>query len=122
MDQATFNQKIQYFNDNMPKDCPILYSMKIIGSKWKIPIMWHLMLKDGLHYNELKRKVGDITNTMLTKSLRELENDGLLTRHDYGTVPPSVTYHLTDLGKELINTLGELFDWGKKHMDSRNLL
>ncbi len=56
---------------------PNFYSMKIIDSKWKIPVMWYLMLNDGQHYNELKRSIGVITNTMLTKSLRELEEDGL---------------------------------------------
>ncbi len=96
--------------------CPILHSMKIIGSKWKIPILWYLMLKDGQHYNELKRTIGGITNTMLTKSLRELEADGLVSRHDYATVPPSVSYHLTDMGKKFIGTMGELFDWGREHM------
>lgn len=67
--------------------------------------LWYLMLKDGQHYNELKRTVEGITNTMLTRSLRELEEDGLLYRHDHQTNPPSVTYHLTDLGKSLIDTM-----------------
>ncbi len=119
MKQKDFNQKIQFFKDEMPEKCPIIYSMKIIGSKWKIPIMWYLMLNDGQHYNELKRSIGNITNTMLTKSLRELEEDGLVYRHDYQTIPPSVTYHLTDLGKDLIGTMGELFNWGKKHMENK---
>lgn len=113
MDPTVFDQKIAYFKQNMPPQCPILYSLKIIGSKWKIPILWHLMLEDGQHYNQLKRTVGNITNTMLTKSLRELEHDGLVRRHSYETVPPAVTYHLTDLGKSLVLTMGELFDWGK---------
>ncbi|MCC4410777.1 winged helix-turn-helix transcriptional regulator [Weissella confusa] len=52
---------------------------------------------------------------MLTKSLRELEEDGLLKRISKGTVPPSVTYHLTDTGKSLIYTMGDLFEWGKTH-------
>ena len=116
MNQNEFDKKIKYFHENMPKQCPILYSMKIIGSKWKIPIMWYLMLNDGQHYNELKRSIGSITNTMLTKSLRELEEDGLLKRISKGTVPPSVTYHLTDTGKDLIYTMGDLFEWGKKHI------
>lgn len=117
MNQKDFDQKIQYFNDTMPENCPIIHSMKILGSKWKVPILWYLMLEDGRHYNELKRTVGDITNTMLTRSLRELEEDDLIYRHDHQTNPPSVTYHLTELGKGLINTMGELFEWGKKHQE-----
>lgn len=118
MEQQTFDAKVNYFKENTPENCPIIHSMKIIGSKWKIPVLWYLTLNDGQHYNELKRTIGGITNTMLTRSLRELEEDGLLCRHDYGTVPPSVTYHLTDMGKALINTMGELFEWGIAHMKS----
>lgn len=114
--QNEFDEKIKYFKDNMPASCPIIYSMKIIGSKWKIPVMWYLMLNDGQHYNELKRSIGSITNTMLTKSLRELEEDGLVKRISYGTVPPSTTYHLTQTGKNLIYTMGDLFEWGKDQM------
>lgn len=117
MNQKEFDQKIQYFNNSMPETCPIIHSMQILGSKWKVPILWYLMLQDGQHYNELKRTVDSITNTMLTRSLRELEEDGLIYRHDYETVPPSVSYHLTELGKTLIGTMGELFEWGKKHLE-----
>ena len=117
MKEQEFNHKVQYFKQEMPENCPITHSMKIIGSKWKIPILWYLMLEDGQHYNHLKRTIGGITNTMLTKSLRELEEDGLVYRHDYGTVPPSVSYHLTAIGKDFIKTMSELFDWGKKHME-----
>lgn len=114
MDQKTFENKAHTLNKEMPEYCPITYSMSIIGSKWKIPILWKLILDDGQHYNHLKRMVDGITNTMLTKSLRELETDGLIVRHSDGTVPPSVTYHLTDLGKELVYTMEELFNWGQK--------
>lgn len=114
MEQNIFEEKINHFKNTMPKNCPIIYSMKIISSKWKIPILWYLILEDGQHYNQLKRTLSGITNTMLTKSLREMESDGLVRRHCYSTVPPSVTYHLTDLGKELVFTMGELFEFGKK--------
>lgn len=96
--------------------CPILHSMEIIGSKWKMPIIWQLTLEDGLHYNELRRRVGKITNTMLTRCLRDLEREGLVRRHSCHTIPPSVSYHLTAIGKELLPALEGLFAWGNKHM------
>lgn len=115
MDQNKYDKIIKRFNDEMPQYCPITYSMKVLGSKWKIPIIFKLMIEDGQHYNHLKRMVGNnITNFMLTKSLRELESDGLITRHDDHQVPPSVTYHLTSLGKDLAMTMNQLFDWGQK--------
>ena len=98
------------------KKCPIVYAMELIGSKWKIPILWNLTKEDGLHYNEIKRRIHGITNTMLTKCLRELEEDKLIYRISYDIVPPSVSYHLTDMGKELIPSLNGLFDWGEQHM------
>ena len=121
MDSAAFDEKVRHFERTMPAQCPILYSMDIIASKWKIPIIWYLMLRDGQHYNELKRTVSGITNTMLTKSLRELEADGLLQRRDHGGVPPSVTYHLTGSGREFIGVMGELFEWGKKMQVRRSV-
>ena len=81
-----------------------------------------MVFDDGQHYNQLKRRIGTITNTMLTKSLRELEKDGLLIRKSSGTVPPSTTYHLTQLGKNLIYTIGDLFEWGKKHMEDEHII
>lgn len=96
--------------------CPIIYAMELIGSKWKMPILWNLTQEDGLHYNELKRRIHGITNTMLTKCLRELEAEELIQRVSYGTVPPSVSYHLTSLGKKLIPSLDGLYAWGEEHM------
>ena len=101
------------YEDDTLNQCPIVYAMELIGSKWKIPILWNLTQEDNLHYNELKRRILGITNTMLTRALRELETDGLLTRNSAGTVPPSVTYELTHLGKQLIPSLEGLYAWGE---------
>lgn len=98
--------------------CPIQYAMEMVGSKWKMPIIWQLTIEDGLHYNELKRRVNGVTNTMLTRCLRELEDEQLILRHSLGTIPPSVTYHLTEMGKELLPALQGLFAWGNKHMEA----
>lgn len=102
--------------------CPIVYAMELIGSKWKLPILWNLTQEDGLHYNELKRRIHGITNTMLTKCLRDLDEEGLISRISYGTVPPSTTYHLTDLGSQLIPSLNDLYQWGEKHMQTKKTL
>lgn len=72
------------YEDDTLNQCPIVYAMELIGSKWKIPILWNLTQEDNLHYNELKRRILGITNTMLTRALRELETDGLLTRNSAG--------------------------------------
>lgn len=107
-------------NDVANKKCPILCAMEVIGSKYKLPIVWYLHEKENTRFNELKRRIPGISNLMLTKSLRELEADGLVVRCELISAPPKVVeYSLTDLGKELIPALNELYVWGEKILKSR---
>lgn len=119
MNKFSFEKKIEKIklDHKANEKCPLIHSIEVINSKWKIPILWNIMLEDGIHYNQLKRKVEGITNTMLTKSLKELEKDGLINRMSYGTIPPSVSYFLTDIGRELILASIELQKWGMLHME-----
>ena len=94
--------------------CPIVYAMNTIGKKWKIPILWNLAENRSLHYNELKRLIAPVTNTMLTRCLRELEASGLVRRLNHRTIPPSVEYRLTQRGRSLMPALQELYRWGKE--------
>ncbi len=99
-------------------ECPILYAMKLIGQKWKLPILWYLAdAKDQtLRYGQLEKKVVGITATMLTKCLRELEQDKLVTRTQYATIPPTVEYTLAKRGKTLIPALESLYKWADEQM------
>ena len=101
--------------------CPILYAMEIIGQKWKLPILWYIADAENqkLRYRELERKVVGITATMLTKDLRELENDGLISRKQYSTIPPTVEYSLTEKGKTLIPALDTLYHWADDQMKAK---
>ena len=102
-------------SDVVNKKCPILCAMEVIGSKWKLPIVWYLHEKENTRFNELHRRIPGITNFMLTKSLRELETDGLVVRRELISEPPKVVeYSLTDFGRELIPALNELYVWGQK--------
>ncbi|MCO5385831.1 MAG: helix-turn-helix transcriptional regulator [Desulfosporosinus sp.] len=96
--------------------CPLIYALEIIGKKWKLPIMWYLFDNDFTRYNELKRKVKGITNMMLTKSLKELEEHNLIVRIQYETIPPKVEYALTERGKALLPALKELSIWGEEQL------
>lgn len=112
-------KKIECKHENpYRKKCPIVFAMELIGSKWKLPILWQLAQEDNLHYNEIKRRVNGVTNTMLTRCLRELEELGLISRYSYETIPPSVTYRLTEVGKELLPALNGLYMWGEKYMQN----
>lgn len=99
--------------------CPVIYTLSLIGQKWKIPILWHLAEDGNLRYGELKKKIWGITNLMLTKSLRELEKDNLISRKDFSEKVLHVEYSLTERGKSLIPILKSIDDWGKKQMESR---
>ena len=97
--------------------CPITYALSFIGQKWKIPILWHLADEGTLRYNKLKRGVYGITNMMLTKSLQELEENGLIARKQYDSIPPKVEYSLSERGKTLIPVLKDLDAWGKRQIE-----
>ncbi|SEJ43451.1 transcriptional regulator, HxlR family [Propionispira arboris] len=104
-------------NDNIyESNCPIIYALNVVGQKWKLPIMWRLSENETTRYNELKRSVNGITNMMLTKSLKELEEHELIVRTQYETIPPKVEYFLTQRGKSLLPSLNELYKWGEEQI------
>ena len=87
------------------------------GSKYKLPILWYLHKKKSTRYNELKRRIPEMTNIMLTKSLRELEADGLVERKILKNSPPKeILYSLTENAMELLPAMNELYAWGCSHM------
>ena len=102
-------------------DCPILYAMRIIGQKWKLPILWYVADAENqtMRYKELERRVVGITATMLTKCLRELEGDELIHRRQYNTIPPTVEYSLTERGKTLIPALEAVYAWAEEQMTAK---
>ena len=92
--------------------------MNLIGQKWKLPILWYIADSENqtLRYRELERKVVGITAKMLTKCLRELEQDQFITRKQYSTIPPTVEYSLADRGKSLIPALESVYQWADEQM------
>lgn len=91
--------------------CPLQHAMEMIGGKWKLPILCALAVDGSTRYNDLKRKLGGISNTMLAKSLKELEDNGLVTRTEYMEVPIRVEYQSTDKAKALTPILAQLAQW-----------
>ena len=93
---------------------PIDLSLKVIGGKWKIPIIW--MLKDGVkRYGELRRSLPKVTHKMLTQQLRELESDEIISRKVFPEVPPKVEYNLTFLGQSVIPIIDLLKEWAEQY-------
>ena len=91
---------------------PITNSLKLIGGKWKIAIIYNL--NDGpKRFGELKRILPPITQQMLTKQLREMERDQLVHRKVYEVIPPRVEYSLTKFGRSLEPVMNSWCTWGK---------
>jgi len=102
-------------------DWPIDATLDVIGGKWK-PLIIYALNDETLRFSQLLDKLQPrITQRMLTKQLRQLEGDGLITRKVYTQVPPKVEYSLTELGKSLMPILDQLCEWGSEHMGERIL-
>lgn len=87
---------------------------------WKGVILYHLM-KGTLRFNALKRELGDCSQRLLIKQLRELEAGGLVTRTVHAVVPPRVDYSITEEGHSLEPILNDLLDWGERWLRKRGL-
>lgn len=94
-------------------DCPVELTMRLIGGKWKLLILWELMLEPVLRNGALARKLPGITGKMLVQQLRELEEDGLVARTSFPVVPPRVEYRLTELGKSFQPVMEAMSAWGE---------
>lgn len=94
-------------------DCSLSYALAAIDGKWKLPCLFVLCMNGAVRYNVLKRALG-ASNMMLMSTLKELEEYGLVERHQYNEVPPRVEYSATELAMELAPTLMSLGEWGDK--------
>jgi DNA-binding HxlR family transcriptional regulator len=92
--------------------CAVELTLSVIGGVWKPLILFHLLVGKK-RFMELARAIPDVTQRMLTLQLRELETDGLVTRHVFAEVPPRVEYDVTPLGRTLGPLMLALRDWGE---------
>ncbi len=95
--------------------CSVEAALDVIGGKWKPLILWALG-NDVLRFGELQKGLPGVNTKMLTKQLRELEEDGVIKRMVYPEVPPRVEYSITDFGKTLIPILEALCNWGANYL------
>ena len=100
-----------------PKICPVRHVMAQIGDKWSILILTALD-RGRARFSEVKRSIPDISQRMLTKTLRSLERDGLVNRIVTPTVPPRVDYELTQLGRSLVEVLGPVAEWSESNRET----
>ena len=109
-------------NTNEVKDalfpkCPIRNILSRIGDKWSMLVLYTLETDEAKRFKELQRNIPDISQKMLTATLKMLEADGLVKREAFAEVPPRVEYSLSDKGKTLLPHLIALLSWATVNMD-----
>ncbi len=91
--------------------CPVATAVSLIGGKWKLLILRNLRMRPW-RFNELQRDLDGISQKVLTDSLRQMTDDGLVYRRDYREIPPKVEYGLTELGMQMLPIIDALADFG----------
>lgn len=102
--------------ETLDATCTTAYALNLIGTRWKLIIFYNLR-QGPLRFTELKNKIPNITERMLSLSLRELEKDLLVSRTVYPEVPPRVEYELTSAGRALDPVWNLLNEWGRMHKE-----
>ncbi len=99
-----------------PDICPVRHVLKGIAEKWSILVLAGLKA-DQQRFSDLRRLVPDVSQRMLTQTLRRLERDGYVSRHVTPSIPPRVDYALTELGRSLVDCLAPLAKWASSHRE-----
>lgn len=107
--------KIDIVTDEIA-DCPIYKTMLLFQGKWNVWVLFELSRNSAMRFSELKKSIPGISNTMLTATLKSLEEKGLVNRIQFNELPPHVEYSATDKAKELHRIFDEMSNWGEKYL------
>lgn len=102
--------------DVYAKNCPSRMILDRISNKWSMLILNRLR-EEKVRFNQLRREIDGISQKVLSQTLKNLERDGLIHREAFPTVPVTVEYSITDLGRTLSDTVHILTHWAEKHYD-----
>lgn len=100
------------------EDTPFGYTLAMIGGKWRLVILYWLAEQEATRFNELRRRIGHITEKTLSVQLKEMERDGLVVRTEYPHIPPKVEYRLSEKGMSLYPLMEQMCAWGEAHRDA----
>lgn len=109
------NKSVPVANATTDGCVAIAETLSRVGDKWTVLVIASLSSGEPRRYSELRRKLEGISQRMLTLTLKGLEQDGLVTRTLYPTIPPRVDYELTPLGRKLVSPLQALYEWAVQH-------
>ena len=97
-------------------ECPVQKILNLFQGKWNLRIIYELSQHESMRFGELKKAVPDISNTVLTSTLKALENQGLVLRQQFNEVPPHVEYSLTESAKALDKVFQTMREWGNRYL------
>ncbi|HEL1661181.1 winged helix-turn-helix transcriptional regulator [Streptococcus suis] len=104
------------FTHHTVPECPFVTTQSVLSGKWSILLLHHI--EEGpIRFNEMHRRLTGISQATLTKQLRQLEDDGLITRKVYAQVPPKVEYELSEIGQEFKLVLQQIEVFGDKYIN-----
>ena len=107
----------KFNNEDTTARCVPMSSLQsVLSGKWKILILWYIAFYKVQRFGELMRRLDGITQSTLTKQLRELENDGFVHREIYKEIPPKVEYTLTVMGKSFVPILNDMMNWSQLNL------
>lgn len=103
--------------DALYPDCPIRNVLSRVGDKWSMLVLFTLENNSSQRFKELQRNIPDISQKMLTATLKMLEGDGLVCREAFPEIPPRVEYSLTEKGESLLPLIDNLLSWASENME-----
>lgn len=103
--------------DSLYPKCPVRNVLNRVGDKWSMLVLFTLESTPTIRFKELQRNIPDISQKMLTTTLKTLEADGLIIRKAYPEIPPRVEYELTSRGKSLLPLIDNLLSWASTNID-----
>lgn len=109
--------KVTVLDKKDAENCPYRDVINRIGDKWSLLIL-AVLEQNPTRFNELKRTIGDISQKVLTKTLRDLESDGYISRIVFDTSPPKVIYQLTEMGLSVLRPIHKLVEWAESNHDA----
>ncbi len=114
-------QETTVSEETLHEICPLTMTQNVISGRWKAVILWHLSQHDSIRFGELMRKIQGISKAILSKQLKELEEDRLVHRKVYEEVPPKVEYSLTAYGETILPVIEAMQTFGKQLMKDQTI-
>lgn len=111
------------YQPKLPKDlrCPLEFALEFFSGRWKSRILCLLYSENSVRYNDIKKALDSVSDTVLANTLKELIGHGLIERHQFPEIPPRVEYSLTEKGRSLIPFLRNICRWSGQYHDFEQL-